>query len=74
MKTTKKATLSASQIETLRASFATTPDRISFDHADRLLALMDQCDEATMRALAAADIKFVSNVAKGRLLRARRNG
>jgi len=73
MKTTNNtSTLSAAQIETLRASFATTPDRISMKNADRLIDLMDRCDPATMQALADADIKFVSLLAKGRILRAKR--
>jgi len=61
--------LSASQIETLRAEFAQAPDRISFEHADRLLALLDRVHPDTMDQLAAAGIKFVSSAAKGRVLR-----
>lgn len=67
----RKISFSADQIETLRREFATAPDRISFDHADRLLALLDSVDDATMEQLAGAGIKFVSSAARGRVLRAK---
>ena len=47
---------------------ATVPMR----SADKLIALMDKADENALRLLAAADIKFVSLLAKGRLVRANR--
>ena len=70
---TKQATadlkMTASQILTLRAEFATVGERISFEHADRLIALMDRVHPETMQQLADADIRFVSAIAKGRILR-----
>lgn len=57
------------QLADLRSSYATIGDRISFDAADKLLALLDAVSPRQMRQLADAGIKFVSTAAKGRLLR-----
>jgi len=61
------------QIDALRTEFASAPERISFDHADRMLALLDKVaklgGKAAMQQLADADIRFVSLTAKGRVLR-----
>lgn len=59
----------ASEVVSLGSEFSTVGERISFDHADRLLALLDQVGPAMMEQLAEADIKFVSTAARGRLLR-----
>lgn len=69
MKTSNKIRFDARQIETLRREFATAPDRISPAHGDRLLALMDRLDDETIDQLAEAGIKFVSAVARGRVIR-----
>ena len=62
-------TFSAEQLETLRAEFATAPKRISYEHADRILALLDRVNPTMMQQLADADVRFVSEAARGRLLR-----